>query len=1490
LEILAQPKRRLDDERTAAGPRKKTERRLNVRLALISLAVLAVAAPSAYFWRSNRLANMADAWLARADELVEQNQPRVATVYLRRYLHLHPDDTAVHIRTAQLLDQSAKSDNERQAAVAQHYLALGLAPERNDLRRRLVELLFQTSQFAAAELEANKFNAELIKAGAKADPGAQRVLALAALRKSKAGDGTARRQAFEQIKQILVEKPGDIELAAALANLYRTFWADLGLIAKDAAQEADAVMERMIAANAADARAFLNRFLYRRQFNLSGSHQDLERAVMLGPKDAITQLIAGEYFLDSANSHRDLQRARECFQRAITVAPNSEQAYLGLGRTHEAAGDLTLAIGVWTDGLKHSNEHSVDLNSSLVTAYATNRQLPEAQQALARLRRGVDSARLAVSAAGRLALRNQVTRLEAQLHLARGEWARAIPLLRQVLDSSSSGAGVSIAENEIERARTLLAQVYMQTECWDLAAAECDQLAQAAQSDWRRQFDAGEAWRRAGQFDRAIECYERAASLKGAPASLWIGIAQTHLDQQSLRPDPKLRDWQAFRRAFEQARKDNAGAWPLRLIAAQWQASQVDTEAGRVKAVELLKAGEKPHGDQPEYWARLVTAYEGLKQPADADRALARFTELDRRSIASKLLRVELLALRKQFDEAEKHLALAIANAPEGSRPRLLHRQMKLAFESRRTDVGRQRITELVRLEPTNIRLLRQAADLAIDASDFAEVERLSAALEAVEGATGPMFLFVRARKQLLESARAKTEPPAEVDRIVAQLLAGRPNWAPAVSLAAHLAERRGNVKLATSHYEKAIELGDRRLATYERLMLLLFGQNRLAEAQTYLDGMGRAALSSERLESIAMMVAARQDQRERALQLAQESVKQHPQDAMRRLWLGQMFQLSDRRNEAHQALREAVQLAPTDARTYNAIFSYYRRIGDLTAAETTLKELGEKAKLEPHQRAFALGQGYELIGKRKEAEDFYRQANKLSPKDTNAAVRLAALVAARDIDEAKSILQEVIKLDSTAHAARRALAVLLASRGGDSAFAEAQELLKSSSGDEAGSAENDRLRAVLLVNQGRTRKERLNSYAQAREAIESVMDRTKNAEPADRLILAGLFEGEAKWLEDPEKLHLAREQFRPLVEAAEPAEANLRLYADFLLRHAGGKLLSASRQKEDLKQVFLADAERQIQRLEARERRDKRFPTSQTLLMRARWLVLNNRAEEIPPTLNPAAEARLASLGKDDARLQFMLEVGQVFSAVELEPQAETWYRKALAASPRSYVALAQCLARQGKLPEAVALCQEAAKADANPQPAIVAANLLTAHGAGKKDSRQIEPLLTDAVSRHPTNAELLFAVAILRTVQDRTDDAIGLFERLVAAAPKHALGLNNLATLLAEQPGRQGEALKHIDQAIELVGRQGALLDTKGTVLLLEGKVAEAIVCLEEAVESVAADPRYSFHLAAAYQRIGRTADAKVAFQRALENGLDKQVLTSGDRQFRTQLEKIL
>lgn len=116
----------------------------------------------------------------------------------------------------------------------------------------------------------------------------------------------------------------------------------------------------------------------------------------------------------------------------------------------------------------------------------------------------------------------------------------------------------------------------------------------------------------------------------------------------------------------------------------------------------------------------------------------------------------------------------------------------------------------------------------------------------------------------------------------------------------------------------------------------------------------------------------------------------------------------------------------------------------------------------------------------------------------------------------------------------------------------------------------------------------------------------------------------------------------------------------------------------------------------------------------------------------------------------------------------------------------------------------------------------------------------------------------------------------------------MNDLATVLAERPENRQDASRFVNQAIEISGQRPELLDTKGTILLLDGKPAEAVPLLEQAALSLDADPRYCFHLAVAYDRAGQPEKAREAFRTASKNHLTRQILTPTDKSLLEELQK--
>jgi Flp pilus assembly protein TadD len=147
---------------------------------------------------------------------------------------------------------------------------------------------------------------------------------------------------------------------------------------------------------------------------------------------------------------------------------------------------------------------------------------------------------------------------------------------------------------------------------------------------------------------------------------------------------------------------------------------------------------------------------------------------------------------------------------------------------------------------------------------------------------------------------------------------------------------------------------------------------------------------------------------------------------------------------------------------------------------------------------------------------------------------------------------------------------------------------------------------------------------------------------------------------------------------------------------------------------------------------------------------------------------------------------------------------------------------------------------------------------------------------------------MANIRVLQDRPAEAIEFYRQALKARPKNVAVLNNLATLLAEQPEGRNQALECIDQAIDLAGQQPGFLDTKGMALFYSGKVEAAVKLLRAACDAPHPDPRYCFHLAAACARLDQLKEAGDALRKARDGGLEAKLLTQKDRQLLADLDR--
>lgn len=1542
---------RADDEGDSAGkPKRKT---LNVPFLAGTLVAAVVFGAAAYAWRSYSVARMANVFVEKAEALERGGDWDKAAGYLRQYLGLRPHDADGLARLARIYDRPGRPVWEKARAVEVYYRAIGALGEdgpidrKYRLRARLAELLLEVSPVyrgssTRAEQEARllleppdraeawqQLRAERPGLPAAppedelwwmdypelwADARGARLWVLALDRQIKdgsfAGGALPDPPYGEHFEQAVRLNAGDIELSTVVARLFRDqprlFGEDRpGLsddqrkrLADGRAERADAIEDAMVAAHPESPEAHLARYQYRVDYGLPGAAKDLDKALKLGPESGPV-LVAAARDARSEAARLRKERAKPedvdakyaeasafC-RRAIRAAPSEEGGYLLLGEVCGAQGDNAGAIEAWRRGLEHSGQNSLALNSRLMEALVADGRLEEAKRHLDAVERGANTLAPFLERGSQFVLGGMRDLLRGEWLVGQGRYGEAVRLLKRVTAGRQDS---DLSRLQVRQAWHLLGGVRARLGQWDLAATAHEQAARLVPEDRPPDTRTGDlvaaagAWQTAGLPEKAAGDYRQVLDLDDNPET-WLALAVARLQVQSRLP-PGEREWDPFDEALSEAkarRESLSEPWRLSLVEADAlvvksrAAGQPNEAVGQ--AIDLLRQAESQYPDSERLLETLAPAYENLGLPTDADRAMDAAERLAGPGAALCILRSRLYAHRREYDKARQVLVGGLEGLDPAARGDLQRALVQVSLDEGRLEAAYRQLREHHKTAPTDVRLVGRLAELALERNDLAEAARWEDKLRALEGPDGSCWRCARGRRLLAEATDADDPCLAEVGELQAYLESQRPAWPDGYVLAGLHAERLGRYQQAIDGYRQAIERGERRVAVYERLIALLYRKRDFDQAQRYLRLMERGdqVASSPTLSGMEVSVAAELGDNARAIEAARRGVESRPQDPMARIWLGRMLLRTGRQTEeAEAALLEALRLAPDDPRTSEAVFAFYADTGQAARAAEALKRHAATAEFSEAERILTLAKGYERIGDRELAKKYYAQAAQQPVDDLAVQKRLAAFLLESDPQGAEQALRRALPLAPEDREVRRALAYLLANRGGAREWQEAQQLMAHGGQGRGATSQDQRLEAQLLL-----RRDGKENLSRAKQLLEQLVRDPEAATPVDHLLLAGLCEREGK-------THLAQQQYEVLAKRAKPEPAHLTAYVEFLVRH--GRLREAERALDQLDDMLPDWLARLRQQAPARADSVGVRARLDAARLRASWLLAEGRRPEIKPRVEQLAADLLKQVGNDpEGKAGVYAGVGDIYSAVDEHREAESWYRLLVEVKPESYEPLAACHARQGRIDEAMETCVQAARSDDSARPAIVMAKVLARARPSGEDWARAEPFLSKAVAEHADDAELLSVVAYVRFLQKRNDEAVRLYEQVLDSNPRDLLALNNLATLLAEQPARRKDALFHIQKAIAVAGPRPGFLDVQGTILVLDGKADEAVPLLEEA-SSLASDPRYAFHLALAYQRTGDPDRAREALGKAREGGLADRALTETDQRLLAELEKEL
>jgi tetratricopeptide (TPR) repeat protein len=167
----------------------------------------------------------------------------------------------------------------------------------------------------------------------------------------------------------------------------------------------------------------------------------------------------------------------------------------------------------------------------------------------------------------------------------------------------------------------------------------------------------------------------------------------------------------------------------------------------------------------------------------------------------------------------------------------------------------------------------------------------------------------------------------------------------------------------------------------------------------------------------------------------------------------------------------------------------------------------------------------------------------------------------------------------------------------------------------------------------------------------------------------------------------------------------------------------------------------------------------------------------------------------------------------------------------------------------------------------------------------KMVEQWLSAAIQQAPDSWELKLVLADLWGLEGRFDELAKLYRELLAQTElkghRRAVAQNNLACVLATQGTEKdlAEARTLIDAAVGQLGLITATLDTRGLIHLAQGDAKAAVADFKAAIAQSPTAMNH-FHLALAQEKMGETAAAVQAFQKATALKLDVKQLSPAEQ----------
>lgn len=164
---------------------------------------------------------------------------------------------------------------------------------------------------------------------------------------------------------------------------------------------------------------------------------------------------------------------------------------------------------------------------------------------------------------------------------------------------------------------------------------------------------------------------------------------------------------------------------------------------------------------------------------------------------------------------------------------------------------------------------------------------------------------------------------------------------------------------------------------------------------------------------------------------------------------------------------------------------------------------------------------------------------------------------------------------------------------------------------------------------------------------------------------------------------------------------------------------------------------------------------------------------------------------------------------------------------------------------------------------------------------------VLTEGLSRHPNDVQLLYARSMVAETQNDFAQAEQDLRNIIEQDQDNAMALNALGYTMILHTDRHQEAHELILRAYQLNPDDPAIIDSLGWVLFHLGDHQQALHYLEQAM-ALAQDPEIASHLGEVQWTLGKTREAMQTWQTGLQEAPGHKGITSTMQRLGAQLDK--